>query len=53
LTDQNGSNGDYEIVPSPLDTKGIFISLHSYADEILWPFSYQNAPNDDSGRYIR
>jgi carboxypeptidase T len=44
--DQNGGNDDFTIVPAPDDAKGIFISLHSYADEILWPFSYQASPND-------
>ena len=48
FTDQNGNNGDDEIAPaSPDDTVGIFITLHSYQDEILWPFGFNQygAPN--------
>lgn len=41
--DWNGPNGDDEFPPAaPDDTMGIFISLHSYQDEILW--AYECAP---------
>lgn len=46
FTDQNGSNDDVTIVPAPDNTTGIFISLHSYADEIYWPFNHDVAPNN-------
>jgi carboxypeptidase T len=48
FTDWNGNNGDDEIVASPLNASGIFITLHSYADDILWPFGFAPgaAPND-------
>jgi hypothetical protein len=49
MKDQNGPNGDGEIAPSsPITTTGIFISLHSYGDLVLWPWSfdgYGSAPN--------
>ena len=48
VPDQNGPNGDDEIAPaSPMTTTGIFISLHSYSDLILWPFGFSpgGAPN--------
>jgi carboxypeptidase T len=42
--DWNGPNGDDEFPPaSPDTTPGIFISLHSYQDQILW--AYECAPN--------
>jgi carboxypeptidase T len=41
--DWNGDNGDDEFPPAaPDNTMGIFISLHSYQDEILW--AYECAP---------
>ncbi len=44
LGDWNGPNGDDEFPPAAPDyTPGIFISLHSYQDEILW--AYECAPN--------
>ncbi len=46
--DWNGDNGDDTIAPaSPDNAAGIFISLHSYQDEILWPFGFSQfgAPN--------
>ncbi len=46
--DQNGQNDDYTIAPaSPITTTGIFISLHSYSDLVLWPWghTYSPAPN--------
>lgn len=49
IQDQNGPNGDDELPPAaPDDATGIFISLHSYQDEILWPFGFApgGAPND-------
>ncbi len=49
VPDQNGPNGDDEVPPAaPPDTKGFLISLHSYADEILWPWGWTTspAPND-------
>jgi hypothetical protein len=30
--------------PAPPDTRGIFISLHSYSNLILWPWGYVNNP---------
>jgi hypothetical protein len=48
FSDWNGNNGDDEIgQASPDDTPGLFISLHSYQDEILWPFGFNQygAPN--------
>jgi carboxypeptidase T len=42
--DWNGPNGDDEFPPAaPDNTMGLFISLHSYADEILW--AYECAPS--------
>jgi len=39
MKDQNGPNSDNEIPPAaPDDTTGIFITLHSHADLILWPW---------------
>jgi hypothetical protein len=49
LPDSNGPNGDNELPPAaPENTPGIFISLHSYADEILWSYEFDSgtAPND-------
>ncbi len=49
MLDQNGPNGDDELPPAaPDDTTGIFISLHQYADEILWPYGFDagGAPNN-------
>jgi carboxypeptidase T len=48
MKDQNGNNGDDELPPAaPDSTTGTFLSLHSYADEVLWPWGFtQNAaPN--------
>jgi len=45
MQDQNGDNGDDEIPPAaPDDATGTFLSLHSYQDEILWPWGFQSAP---------
>ena len=55
FADWNGNNGDDEIAPaSPDNTSGIFITLHSYQDEILWPFGFNQygAPNYEQLRTI-
>ncbi len=45
MLDQNGPNGDDEYPePAPLDTTGIFISLHSYSDLVLWPWDLDVGP---------
>jgi hypothetical protein len=49
FSDWNGNNGDDQIPQaSPDITPGLFISLHSYQDEILWPFGFSQggAPNN-------
>jgi carboxypeptidase T len=49
VPDQNGDNGDDEYPPAaPDDATGLFLSLHSYQDEILWPYAFAPgaAPND-------
>ena len=50
MHDQNGPNGDDEQPPAAPDTTtGIFISLHSYGDLVLWPWGFDAwgpAPND-------
>ncbi len=30
--------------PAPLDTRGIFITLHSFSKLILWPWGFTNSP---------
>ncbi len=48
MHDQNGPNGDDEVPPAaPITTTGIFITLHSYGDLVLWPWghTYDAAPN--------
>jgi hypothetical protein len=49
MKDQNGPNGHDEIAPSsPMTTTGIFITLHTYGDLVLWPWSFDghgSAPN--------
>jgi len=54
FTDWNGNNGDDQMVTSPDNASGLFITLHSYADDILWPwgFSPGSAPNDTQLRAI-
>jgi len=51
MLDQNGPNGDDEVPPAaPITTTGIFVSLHSYSDVVLWPWylpGYPPAPNAD------
>jgi hypothetical protein len=44
MLDQNGPTGDYIIPPAAPETAmGIFISLHSYSDLVLWPWSFTTA----------
>jgi hypothetical protein len=40
---------DDATTPAPDDTMGVFITLHSYSDLVLWPWghTYTPAPNDD------
>ena len=40
--------------PAPDDTKGLFITLHSYSNLVLWPWgaSYDDAPNRDGLKAI-
>jgi len=56
MLDQNGPNGNNEIAAaSPLTTTGIFISLHSYGDLVLWPWAFDDfgdAPNEAQLRTI-
>jgi len=55
MEDQNGPNGDDELPPAaPDDATGIFISLHSYSDLILWPYGFAagTAPNNAQLRTI-
>jgi hypothetical protein len=56
MKDQNGLNDDDEIAArSPITTTGVFISLHSYGDLVLWPWSFEgygNAPNHPELRTI-
>jgi PKD repeat protein len=41
MRDQNGSNDDDEIPPAaPITTTGVFITLHSYGDLVLWPWGH-------------
>lgn len=41
MVDQNGPNGDDEIAPAAADdTTGIFVTLHSYGDLVLWPWGF-------------
>ena len=45
MLDQNGNNGDDELPgAAPANTTGTFLSLHSYADEILWPWGFTTSP---------
>jgi len=54
FADWNGANGNDEIVVSPDNASGFFITLHSYADDILWPWGFNpgTAPNDAQLRTI-
>ncbi len=45
MLDQNGPNGDDEYPDAaPMDTTGIFLSLHSYSDLVLWPWDLPVPP---------
>jgi hypothetical protein len=54
FADWNGNNGDDQMVSSPDNASGLFITLHSYADDILWPWGFApgTAPNDSQLRAI-
>jgi hypothetical protein len=56
MRDQNGPNGDNEIpAAAPDDTTGIFISLHSYTDLVIWPWGFSgfgDPPNHEQMRTI-
>ncbi len=45
FADQRGPN---DTDPAPADTTGVYISIHSYSDLVLWPYGHsaQLAPND-------
>ncbi len=49
MQDQNGPNTPTQLPPAaPDDTTGIFITMHSYSDLVLWPWGFQgygNPPN--------
>jgi hypothetical protein len=49
MLDRNGPNSNDEIPPAaPDDATGIFITLHSYGDLVLWPWGFQgfgDSPN--------
>jgi hypothetical protein len=52
MEDQNEPNGDDEIPQAaPDDTTGIFITLHSYGDLVLWPWGFDNF--GDSPNYVQ
>ncbi|MBN1666546.1 MAG: hypothetical protein JW862_05640 [Anaerolineales bacterium] len=45
MPDHNGPNSDIEYPPAaPADASGIFISLHSYSDLVLWPWDMSEPP---------
>jgi hypothetical protein len=50
MDDANGPNGDDQLPPAaPADAPGIFLTLHSYSDLVLWPWGFTDfgpAPND-------
>ena len=55
MEDQNGPNGDDELPPAaPDDATGIFITIHSYAELMLWPYGFSpgGAPNNAQLRTI-
>ncbi len=56
MVDQNGPNGEDEVpAAAPDDTSGIFVSLHSYSDLVLWPWGSEGhgvSPNDEQLRTI-
>ncbi|MGH9464891.1 MAG: M14 family zinc carboxypeptidase [Thermoanaerobaculia bacterium] len=51
VDDANGPNADDQLPgPAPDDTPGLFISLHSYSDLVLWPWAFDEtnpAPNGE------
>lgn len=49
MRDQNGPNDDNTVAPaSPLTTTGIFLSLHSYSDVVLWPWDITPSPPNEA-----
>ena len=49
IPDQNGPNDDTTIAPaSPLTTTGTFLSLHSYANAVLWPWDLPSPPPNEA-----
>ncbi|MGC9467171.1 MAG: M14 family zinc carboxypeptidase [Anaerolineae bacterium] len=39
---------DDDTTPAPTDTKGLFITLHSYSNLVLWPWGYTSKPAPNS-----
>ncbi|NJD59717.1 MAG: hypothetical protein C3F13_12825 [Anaerolineales bacterium] len=51
--DQNGNNGDDQIPgAAPNNATGIFLSLHSYGDEVLWPWGFDDSLNPPNGAQL-
>jgi carboxypeptidase T len=49
IPDQNGPNDDWTIAPaSPLTATGTFLSLHSYANKVLWPWDLPSPPPNEA-----
>ncbi len=45
MKDQNGPNDDYTVAAtSPITATGIFVSLHSFSDLVLWPWELDGYP---------
>jgi PKD repeat protein len=54
MRDQNGPNGDNTIAPaSPITTTGVFLSLHSYSDDILWPWGFMSTIYPDPPNFAQ
>jgi carboxypeptidase T len=54
MRDQNGPNGDDEIPPmAPITTTGLFISLHTYGDLILWPWGFDDYGDSPNATQLR
>jgi carboxypeptidase T len=54
MRDQNGPNGDDEIPPTaPINTTGLFISLHTYGDLILWPWGFDDYGDSPNATQLR